>query len=90
MFGAEPTGSGVNLRPTTLTAKGNEVALRGLLIFGMWRSGSAPASGAGGRWFESSHPDHTDLEGEVVEPLGVSPEISEFKSRRGSGESIWV
>ena len=25
---------------------------------GAWRSGSAPALGAGGRWFESSRPDH--------------------------------
>ena len=28
---------------------------------GVAQSGSAPAWGAGGRWFESSHPDHQDV-----------------------------
>jgi hypothetical protein len=43
---------------------------------GAWRSGSAPALGAGGRWFESSRPDIASLQRWVVDTSAAAGESS--------------
>ena len=50
---------------------------------GVAQSGSAPASGAGGRRFESVHPDHAKSKGQPSKPTGWP---FSYMSRRG----CWV
>jgi hypothetical protein len=52
-----PKSSARNRRPFKETHSKAGNSLRSESV-GAWRSGSAPALGAGGRWFESSRPDH--------------------------------
>ncbi len=53
-------GSGVKRTQKNLAKTLNRVIYKRLLCRGVAQPGSAPASGAGGRKFESSRPDHKD------------------------------
>ena len=65
---------------------------------GVAQPGSAPALGAGGRWFESSRPDHSALRADrsdrrLQESRGLKPRLSRIQSPRplfGSVGHIWV
>jgi hypothetical protein len=50
-------------------------------LVGAWRSGSAPALGAGGRWFESSRPDHPPNEYRTAIPLWSNANVVELGVR---------